>query len=118
MKKFKTFFYPLYIIVVILVLLVSLNIFESLELFKKWGFFKYFSDLPYMARDLLVFLSLLMVVELISENVHLLSLRGRVSKLEEEVLKLKAKLYDQSNGENPEDEDAEEDAEEEEDDEN
>lgn len=99
MKKFKSIFYPLYLVVVILVLTISFNIFESLELFKKWGLFKYFSDLPYMARDLLIFLTALMVIELIAENIHLRSIKGKISKYEEEIRTLKAKLYDQDDQE-------------------
>jgi hypothetical protein len=96
MRKFKLFFYPIYLIVVGLVLAMSLNIFHTLELFKQWGLFKYFSDLPYMARDLLVFMCTLMLIEIVIENFQLFSLRNRVSKLENDVLNLKAKLYDKS----------------------
>jgi hypothetical protein len=108
MKKFKSIFYPIYLVVVVLVLTISFNIFESLELFKKWGLFKYFSDLPYMARDLLIFLSALMVIELIAENVHLFSIKGKIAKYEEEITNLKARLYDQKGGSEPSQEEEDE----------
>lgn len=96
MKKFKTFFYPIYLVVIVLVLLISFNIYEALELFKTWGWFKYFSDLPYMGRNLMVFLTILMAIELVAENIHLMKWRGRISGLQKEVTELKAKLYDKS----------------------
>lgn len=96
MKKFKQIFYPIYILAVIFVLLVSFNIYDSLELFKKWGWFRYFSDLPYMVRDLMVFLSLLMVVELVLENIQMIRLKGKISEMEDEITRLKARLFDKS----------------------
>lgn len=99
MKKFKRIFYPIYLIVIILVLIVSFNIYESLELFKIWGWFKYFSDLPYMGRDLLVFLCVLMMVELVAENVHIARLKARADERDQKITDLKAKLYDKAEGE-------------------
>ncbi|MFT4736611.1 MAG: hypothetical protein ACI8QD_000010 [Cyclobacteriaceae bacterium] len=108
MKKFKQTFYPIYLIVIVLVLVIAFNIYEALELFKTWGWFRYFSDLPYMGRDLMVFLCLLMGVELIAENFHLANLRAKNGELEQKVIDLKAKLYDKSQGEEIEPEEEEE----------
>ncbi len=94
MKKFKTFFYPIYLVVIVLVLLIAFNIYDSLELFKRWGWYKYFSDLPIMGRNLLVFLCFLMFLELVIENLSLLSLRSKKKSQEKEIESLKAKLYD------------------------
>ncbi len=99
MKRFKTFFYPVYIITIIFVLMMAFNIYDTLELFKRWGWFKYFSDLPFMVRDMMVFLTLLMSIELILENFAIFNNRGKVKKLEKEIVALKAKLYDQSQDE-------------------
>ena len=77
MKKFKRIFYPIYLVVIVLVLIVSFNIYEALELFKIWGWFRYFSDLPYMGRDLMIFLCSLMLVEIVAENLHIARLKAR-----------------------------------------
>ena len=116
MKKFKRIFYPIYLVVITFVLIISFNIYDSLELFKQWGWFRYFSDLPFMVRDLLVFMCLLMVVELVSENVHLISSKGKIANLEKEIMHLKARLYDQKEHEREEieEEDDEEDSDEDE----
>ena len=104
MRLFKTIFYPLYILVIIFVLMMAFNIYDTLELFKRWGWFKYFSDLPFMARNMMVFLTLLMAVEIVTENIALLKNSGKTKKLEREVTELKAKLYDKANWEDEEDE--------------
>lgn len=69
-----------------------------------------------MVRDLLVFMCLLMVVELVSENVHLISSKGKIANLEKEIMHLKARLYDQKEHEREEieEEDDEEDSDEDE----
>ncbi len=48
-----------------------------------------------------------MVTELVAENFHLLNLRRKVRHAEEEVLKLKAKLYDRTEQASDEDEEPE-----------
>lgn len=98
MKKFKQIFYPTYLVVIVLVLIISFNIYDALELFKVWGWFKYFSDLPYMGRDLLIFLCALMLVEIIAENVHIARLKAKNDEQENSIIDLKAKLYDKSQG--------------------
>ncbi|MDH5610535.1 MAG: hypothetical protein OEY56_13740, partial [Cyclobacteriaceae bacterium] len=77
----KYVFYPIYVIVIFLVLLISFNIYDALDLFKQWGWFEYFSDLPYLGRDLLIFLCGLMIVELVIENVHIIKVKDRMEKL-------------------------------------
>lgn len=101
MKKFKRIFYPIYLVVIVLVLIISFNIYEALELFKVWGWFKYFSDLPYMGRDLMIFLCVLMIVEIVAENYQIQGQKGKIRSLEDKVMELKAKLYDKSEGEDP-----------------
>jgi hypothetical protein len=115
MKKFKRIFYPIYLVVIVLVLIIAFNIYDALELFKQWGWFKYFSDLPYMGRDLMIFLCLLMLVELVAENFHIADLKSKRKELEQKITELKAKLYDKSQGEIIEPEEEEEDEEEEDD---
>jgi len=96
MKKFKMFFYAVYLISAILVIFMSFNIYESLELFKKIGWYKYFSDLPILVRNLLFFLSTLMLLGFTLAGIFSLMQRRKVSKLEKEIISLKARLFDQS----------------------
>ena len=75
MRKFKSVFYPIYILTIVLVVIMSFNIYESLELLREWGWFKYFSDLPFIGRNLLLFLCGLMAIELAVENVAIFTWR-------------------------------------------
>lgn len=96
MKIFKFIFYPIYLAVIILVVLTAINLFEALELFKAWGWFNYFSDLPILGRKLLYGLCVLMVFELIIENLHLRKMKKASNKAQEEIHDLKEKLYDKA----------------------
>jgi hypothetical protein len=96
MKRFKTIFYTIYIITIFLVLLISYNIYESLELFKKIGWYKYFSDLPFIGRNLLYYLSGLMVLEIIVENISLFGKKRKISSLKREIMELKSRRFDKS----------------------
>jgi hypothetical protein len=53
---------------------------ESLEVLQKMGIYRYFSDLPYLGRNLVLFLCGLMIVELIVENVQLRIVRNKMKK--------------------------------------
>lgn len=102
MKKFKIFFYPIYLLIGLVTLYYSIDILTHQQ-----GYMERVTDfatlrkLPQYLLTVVVITSSMMVIELLVENVHLYSLRKKVSDAEEEVLKLKAKLYDQSD-ENPE----------------
>jgi len=74
MRKFKLVFYPIYILTILFVLIISFDIMGTLEVMMKIGVFKYFSDLPYLGRNMLLFLSGLMLVELVVANFSRLKL--------------------------------------------
>jgi hypothetical protein len=97
MKKFKLIFYPIYLIVVTIVIYYSVDMLQNMD--------EYLTDLlrnghlskvPKYSLSVFLALASLMVVELIVENVHVFLLKGRAEKAEKEVLELKAKLYDKS----------------------
>ena len=75
MKKIKLIFYPIYLLTIIAVLLLSADIYTSLDLMQQWGWFRYFSDLPLLGRNLLLFLCGLMVVELAIQYISAAQLR-------------------------------------------
>lgn len=54
--------------------------------------------LPVYLMSTFVALCVLMLVELVVENFHIINLKRKARKAEEEVLRLKAKLYDDSQG--------------------
>ncbi len=97
MKKFKIFFYPIYLLIAVVALYYSIDILSNQqEYMEKVNDFATLRKLPQYLLTVVLIVSLLMLIELIVENVHLYRLRKKVANAEEELLKLKAKLYDQS----------------------
>ncbi len=97
MKKFKIFFYPIYLLIAVVALYYSIDILSNQqEYMEKVNDFATLRKLPQYLLTVVLIVSLLMLIELIVENVHLFRLRKKVANAEEELLKLKAKLYDQS----------------------
>lgn len=76
MKKFKLIFYPIYLLTIVAVLVLSADIYTSLDVMQQWGWYRYFSDLPLMGRNLLIFLCALMVVELVIQYSSAIKLRN------------------------------------------
>lgn len=124
MRKFKLFFYPIYLIAIFLVMYYSMDILANMDVYKEKVYANFFrpsnSDLwslknaPYYLMCTFLFLGTLMLVELISENLQIFRLKSRLKKAEEEVTKYKAKLYDKSQVEEEDEEDHDEYAEEDE----
>ena len=76
MKKFKLIFYPIYLLTIVAVLVLSADTYTSLDVMQQWGWYRYFSDLPLMGRNLLIFLCALMVVELVIQYSSAIKLRN------------------------------------------
>ncbi len=96
MKTLKILFYIVYISSILLVLVISINLYEALDLFKDWGWFKYFSDLPVLGRNLLYGLSALMTLELIFENLYLKNVRKELKAANQQIKDLEEKLYEKA----------------------
>jgi uncharacterized membrane protein len=95
MRNFKRIFYPLYLGVLILILFIFLYTSEILAFFQEWGFWENEQTLPVIGGPMIIFLSVLMGIAFITENLHISKLKGERRKFEVELNLLKAKLYDQ-----------------------
>ena len=73
---------------------------------------------PYWVMAFFLFLAILMVTEMIAENIQISRIKEEIPDLEDEIVRLKAKLYDQSEGddEDEDEEDGDDDNEDDEDD--
>ncbi len=97
MKKFKIFFYPIYLLIAIVALYYSIDILANQqEYMERVTDFATLRKLPQYLLTVILIISLMMVFELALENVHLFRMRKKVNHAEEELLKLKAKLFDQT----------------------
>lgn len=119
MRKFKLFFYPIYLITAFTVLYFSFDFLVNMDAYKEnihpFEDLKYYTTtIPTYALSGFIFLVVLMLVELIAENIQIINLKRRVKKAEEETMRYKAKLYDRTEEETnrlmiPEEEDNDED---------
>lgn len=101
MKKFKTFFYGIYILYFGFLTFIAFN-YEKIVLHWDWDWISTWTGLIRLVLQLGGFGTILFVTELIIENIHLASKRSKIKSLESEVKDLKAKLYDKANTEMPE----------------
>ena len=110
MRKFKRIFYPIY-----LIFILAAGYFAIRSLFKMDQMLLWYQDTfsetsgPYWIAIILCLLSLLMLVSLIAENIHLKQIKDSIPEFEDEIVRLKAKLFDQSDVSDEDDEEDESD---------
>lgn len=97
MRKFKLFFYPIYLLTIILVLYYSFDILSNMDSYKERIDITFaLKKLPIYLMVSFIFLTLLMITEFVVENYQIIKLKSKLKKAEDEVTKYKAKLYDRS----------------------
>lgn len=96
MKKFKSIFYGIYILYFAFSAFVAFY-YEKIVLHWDWDWISTWTGLIRFVLQMGAVGSLLFITEIIVENIHLISKRSKIKALENEVLDLKAKLYDKSN---------------------
>lgn len=94
MKKFKRIFYLVYIIFFCFGGFIAIN-YENLVLKWDWDFVDTWPGLLRFVLKLGGLGLILFLIELIIENIHILSLNRKIKALENHVVDLKSKLYDQ-----------------------
>ncbi|MDW3212323.1 MAG: hypothetical protein R8N23_20805 [Reichenbachiella sp.] len=96
MKKFKTFFYGIYILYFFFSSFIAFN-YENIVLHWDWDWISTWTGLIRLVLQMGVVGVILFLTEIIVENIHLATKRSKIKSLEKEVTDLKAKLYDKSN---------------------
>lgn len=96
MRKFKLIFYPLYVIIALGVLYFSVDILVNTDSYKAKVDFGMLRTLPYYVVTLTLIMSVLMVIEFGVDIFDKVGLKNRLKKAEQEILELKARLYDES----------------------
>ena len=100
MKKFKRIFYPIYLIMTIWMIYFTIDSLMNMEQTLAWFNEKFSAQSgPFWVMLLYLVMSLLMLVELVVENIHIRQLKRDIPDLEEEIVRLKAKLFDQGESE-------------------
>ncbi|WP_420582505.1 hypothetical protein [Reichenbachiella sp.] len=101
MKKFKTFFYGIYILYFFFSSFIAFN-YENIVLHWDWDWISTWTGLIRLVLQMGGIGVILFLTEIIVENIHLGAKRSKIKTLEKEVTDLKAKLYDKSNASAPE----------------
>lgn len=109
MKKFKRIFYPIYLIFTLGFAYLAIDSLLNMESTLGW-FNERFDVLnqPYWIMAFFLIMALLMIVEMIVENVHIHQVKGGIEDLEDEIVRLKAKLFDQMDGDEDDNEEGDE----------
>lgn len=97
MKKFKLIYYIIYALFTGLVFYLAANLISVIDTIKDWGWYTYLSELPTIGSRFFYVTGTFLIVAVAIENYFTFAMRGERKKLEQEIISLKAKLYDQGN---------------------
>ena len=95
MKRFKTFFYGVYLLFFSFCAFLAF-FYEELVLDWDWDPINTWTGLIRFVLKMGGIGLILFLLEIIIENIHLFTKNRKIKKLEKEVLEIKASLYDQS----------------------
>ncbi len=97
MRKFKIIYYVIYGLFTGLVFYLAANLISVIDTLKDWGWYTYLSELPTIGSRFFYVTGAFLLIAVAIENYFTFANRGERKKLEQEILALKAKLYDQGN---------------------
>ncbi|MEM9895057.1 MAG: hypothetical protein AAF789_01695 [Bacteroidota bacterium] len=96
MKKFKTIFHIIYVIIALVVLYFSIDILLNLEAYLSKVKLSSYVKFPRYIMIVFLMLSLFMLIGFILERLNVLRIKSGISDKDNEIVRLKAKLFDQS----------------------
>ena len=102
MKRFRLVFGIIYIISALVVLYFSIDILLNTEAYLSKVKLSAYIKFPKYVMTVFLTLSLMMILEFVMDQFSISKEKGKISSLENEVLQLKAKLYDKAQTELPE----------------
>jgi hypothetical protein len=95
LKNFRSIYYIIYVVFTFMLFYLAYDLVDVLDTLKRWGWYKYFSELPSLGSKFIYFIAFVMLFELVFENFLRVKNSRKVASLEKEITNLKAKLYDQ-----------------------
>ncbi len=117
MRKFKLIFHIIYVILTLVILYFSIDVLMNTEQYLSRIKLSSYIKFPRYVMIAFLSISIIMIVEFILERVVVYQAKEGISELEDEIVQLKAKLYDKAQEEDDDGElgDEEDDDEEDED---
>ena len=105
MKKFKRIFYPIYLVFMLGFIYLSLDGIINMESSLVWFNEKFAPEnQPYWIMTFFFIHGILMLIEMIVENIHIHQVKQGIDDLEDEIVRLKVKLFDQDDEDDQDDE--------------
>ena len=99
MTKLKTPFFILYLMTAISAIMMVYYEAVLLVIVQNWGYWLELKQLPLIGANLILFLSVLMLLELIIQKITTNKLKNKIKEQTATVTSIKSKLYDQMTNE-------------------
>ena len=96
MQRVKFIFHVIYVVIALVIMYFSVDILLNTEQYLSKIKLSYYIKFPRYVMALFLFISILMVVEFVLQQIKIHSIKNRIDELKAEVINLKAKLYDKS----------------------
>jgi len=98
MKRFKLVFHIIYVIITLVVMYFSIDILMNTEAYLSKVKLSSYIKFPKYIMGLFLFISILMIIEFVLQQMAIYKVKGGMEDLEKEIVELKAKLYDKGQG--------------------
>lgn len=108
MKRFKLIFQILYVLIALTVLYFSIDILMNTEQYLSRIKLSSYIRFPKYVMGAFLLISIMMIVSFVLERFNVYKIKEGIEDMEEEIIHLKAKLYDKSASEGAEDSDDDE----------
>lgn len=109
MKRFKLIFHICYVIIALTVLYFSIDVLINTEAYLSKVKLSSYIKFPRYVMIAFLSLAILMIVEFILERFHVYQIKDGIDEMENEIVRLKAKLYDKAEEEDEDEDDGEDD---------
>lgn len=96
MKRFKLIFHIVYVLIALVIMYFSVDILLNTEQYLSKIKLSSYIKFPRYVMGLFLFISILMVIEFVIQQIKIHGIKSGVEELKEEIKDLKAKLYDKS----------------------
>lgn len=96
MQRFKLIFHIIYVVIALVIMYFSVDILLNTEQYLSKIKLSSYIKFPRYVMGLFLFISILMVIEFAMQQLKIRSIKGGIDDLKDEIVDLKAKLYDKS----------------------
>ena len=96
MQRFKLIFHVVYVLIALVIMYFSVDILLNTEQYLSKIKLSSYIKFPRYIMGLFLFISILMMVEYIMQQLRIRNIKQGIGDLEDQIVELKAKLYDKS----------------------